>query len=89
MRFTSETAKQAKQIKQGKARARYWRALGFPNLTRARAKLAELREARRVGYTEAELDAMEVVGELFEVGSPNERITSKPPGSGVGPAQKE
>jgi hypothetical protein len=67
MRFTSETAKQAKQIKQGKARARYWRALGFPNLTRARARLAELREERKVGYTEAELAAMDCMHDLFDV----------------------
>jgi hypothetical protein len=57
---------QAKQIKHGKARARYWRALGFPNLARARAKLAELREEHRVGYTEAELEAMDCMHDLFE-----------------------
>jgi hypothetical protein len=66
MRFTSETGRQAKQIKQGKARARFWRALGFPNCARARAKLAEIREERRVGYTEAELEAMDYMHDLFE-----------------------
>jgi hypothetical protein len=29
---------------QGLGRARYWRALGFPNLVRARARMREIRE---------------------------------------------
>jgi hypothetical protein len=66
MRFTSETAKQAKQIKQGKARARFWRKLGFPNCARARARLAEIRAEQRPKYTRAELEEMGAMPGLFD-----------------------
>ena len=39
----------------GRKRARYWRKLGFPNLVRARARLAELRLEGRTAFPESAL----------------------------------
>jgi hypothetical protein len=86
MRFTSETGKHAKQIKQGKARARFWRALGFPNCAPARARRAELREERRVGYAEAELNAMDGMHDLWDPGVVGDTL---PVGSGMGPTLRK
>ena len=40
-------ARSARSRSHGLARAAYWRALGFPNCARARARQAELREERK------------------------------------------
>jgi hypothetical protein len=55
MRFTAETGWQAKQKKQGKSRARFWRALGFPNLVLARQKKYENWLMRQPKWADSEL----------------------------------
>jgi hypothetical protein len=75
--------KAIKQIKQGKARVRYWRALGLPNCARARDRPAELREHARVVYGERALQAMECMYDLFQLGSLSEPSDTSPPGSVV------
>jgi hypothetical protein len=53
--FTKEDCRKAHYIHAGRMRAKFWRKLGFPNLVRARAKQAQLREERKAlvaaGYT--------------------------------------
>ena len=69
----------------GKRRAAFWRKLGFPNCARARAKLAELREHQRVGYTERELRIMSEMHGLFDLpGAPNSLRDTLPVGSSAG-----
>jgi hypothetical protein len=51
----------------GRNRAKFWRALGFPNVVRARAKLAENRRARQPAADE-ELRAREIASMLDALG---------------------
>ena len=45
--FTSENAISRRARGGGLARARFWRALGFPNMALARARMKEIREERK------------------------------------------
>jgi hypothetical protein len=60
MPFTSETAKKARARSHGLRRAKFWRALGFPNLVLAPA--ARQRSLARKREEEARLQAQKRAG---------------------------
>jgi len=53
----SERCRLAHYSRLGKARAEFWRALGFPNLLKARAVLKQRRDERKIAKAEAEARA--------------------------------